>query len=154
MVVPKIIEATINPGLSPWCYGNFHAVDLIPDNLGKVRDLIISAQTKWIDLGLELHIKMTELEVIEKDRHDVDSRFREMLRTWLKMVDPSPSWEGLIVALEKESVGCDDVAEVVRQMLGVMKPIPESGQLFERISPVLRVQCRVSYPIAIFCAEM
>ena len=103
---------------------------MIPDNLGKVQDLIIGAQTKWINLGLGLHIKMSRLEVIEQDRHDVGSRFREMLLTWLKMVDPSPSWEGLIAALEMESVGCDDVAEVVRQMLGVMKPIPESGQLF------------------------
>ena len=132
MVVPKIIKATINPG--PWCYCNFHAVDLIPDNLGKVRDLIIDAQTQWIDLGLGLHIEMSELKVIENEHYNTRSRFMEMLHTWLKMVDPSPSWEGLIAALEMESVGCNNVAEVMRQMLGIMKPIPESGQLLERIS--------------------
>ena len=70
---------------------------------------------------------MSRLEVIQQDRHDVGSRFREMLHTWLKMVDPSPSWEGLIVALEKESVGCDDVAEGVRQMLGIPQPTCDSA---------------------------
>ena len=105
----------------------FFSVDLIPDNLGKVLDLIINAQTKWLYLGLALNIKMSRLEVIEQDRNDVSSRFREMLHTWLKMVDPSPSWEGLIVALEKESVGCDDVAKVVRQILGVPKPTCDSA---------------------------
>ena len=103
------------------------SVDLIPDNLGKVQDLIIHAQTKWINLGLGLHIKMSRLEVIEQNCHDVGSRFRKMLHTWLKMVEPSPSWEGLIVALEKESVGCDDVADGVRQMLGIPQPTCDSA---------------------------
>ena len=71
---------------------------------------------------------MSRLEVIEQNRHDVGSRFREMLHTWLKMGEPfSPSWEGLIVALEKESVGCDDVAEGVRKMLGIPQPTCDSA---------------------------
>ena len=70
---------------------------------------------------------MSTLKVIEQDNNDTSSRFREMLYTWLKMVDPSPSWEGLIVALEKESVGCDDVAEDVRQMLGIPQPTCDSA---------------------------
>ena len=62
--------------------------------------------------------------MIKSEYSDVSSCFREMLYHWLIIDDPLPSWEDLILSLEKKSVGCDDVAEVIRLMLGVPKAMP------------------------------
>ena len=79
----------------------------------------------WFNLGLGLHITMSELEKIQYDHKDVSSRFREMVYYWLKMEDPLPSWEGLISALEKKSVGCADIAQVIRLMFNIPKQTQE-----------------------------
>ena len=41
---------------------------------------------------------------------DVKACFREMLSEWLKMIDPLPSWEGLLEALKKPCVGHKNLA--------------------------------------------
>ena len=92
-------------------------VDLVPDNLKDVQDLVWDARTKWNNLGLELGIKISDLEVIEqKNKSDVDTCFKMMLLMWLRIVDPLPSWEGLISALGKNSVGRKDMAEKIRKI--------------------------------------
>ena len=100
-------------------YGNtsYFPVNLIPENLGEIQDLLFDAQDVWFKLGLGLQIEKEKLESIECDHHNVSSCFREMLYYWLKMVYPSTSWEGLISALTKKSVGCDNVAEAIKLML-------------------------------------
>ena len=92
-------------------------------------DLLYDARSRWFDLGFQLDIKYTMLEVIKKDHSDVNSCFREMLSTWLKMIDPPPSWEGLMTALEHDSVKCGDLAESIRERFGILnkpgnKPVP------------------------------
>ena len=82
---------------------------------------MLDARSKWLDLGFQLDIKLNELRVIEKDCGDVNSRFREMLSTWLKMIDPPPSWEGLLTALEHDTVKCGDLAERIRQEFDMRK---------------------------------
>ena len=77
------------------------AVDLVPGNLSKLLNLLVNASPEWMDLGLQLGIDQTTLRVIERDHRDMTRRcFMEMLSEWLKMIDPFPSWEGLIVALK------------------------------------------------------
>ena len=102
------------------------AVDLVPDNLKKVCDLVWDARSKWFDLGFQLDVKYIELEVVEKDCSNVNSSFRKMLSTWLKMIDPPPSWEDLLTALEHDSVKCGDLAERIRLRFGIFKQ-PESA---------------------------
>ena len=65
-----------------------YTVDLVPGNLEKVCDLVQDASSKWFDLGVQLHIKVTELRVIEMKCTGVGSCFKEMISTWLKMIDP------------------------------------------------------------------
>lgn len=36
--------------------------------------------------------------------------YTAMLKEWLKMIDPKPSWEGLLQALLQPTVGCGDLA--------------------------------------------
>ena len=76
------------------------------------------AKTKWFDLGFQLHIKEVDLDVIKMENDgDVQACFRKMLSTWLKMIDPPPSWEGLLTALEHHSVKRGDLAVRIRLLL-------------------------------------
>ena len=78
------------------------------------------ARLEWSNLGLGLGMDKTTLEVIRHDNHDkVKPCFREMLSEWLKMVDPRPSWERLVIALQDPSVGCADLAEHIEKKFGM-----------------------------------
>ena len=87
------------------------------------------ARSRWFDLGFQLEIEYTELEVIKMSNSDAYACFRKMLSTWLKMIDPPPSWECLMTALEHDSVKCGDLAESIRRRFGILnkpgnKPVP------------------------------
>ena len=59
--------------------------------------------------------------MIEKNcNKDVNSCFKKMLLMWLRMVDPFPSWEGLVSALGKSSVGRKDIAEKIRDSIATI----------------------------------
>lgn len=107
-----------------------HAVDLVPNNLEKVCDLVWDANSKWLDLGIQLHIKDTELRDIERNCTDAGSCLKEMILTWLKTVDPPPSWEGLMAALEHDSVKCGALAESIRQRFGIYRHQPSPSSEF------------------------
>ena len=84
-------------------------------------NLVSDAKPKWFELGFQLQIREVELEVIEKENSAVQACFRKMLSTWLKMVDPLPSWEGLLTALEHDSVNCSNLARSIRQDFDMRK---------------------------------
>ena len=92
---------------------------LISDNLAEVRELTIEATPRWKELGLQLKLKPTSLDIIAMDAHDTHDRFREMIRDWLRMADPPPTWEALIAALKSQSVGLRDLARKVERACGV-----------------------------------
>ena len=102
-----------------------HAVALVSDNLLHVLNLVLDVSTKWLDLGLQLGVKERELKCIEHDygRHGAQTCLREMLSTWLKMVNPRPSWEGLLKSLSHPSVGHPALADMIRKEVGV----PDQG---------------------------
>ena len=91
----------------------------IPATKGElgIRDLRIvqraawDARAKWYNIGLELEIDSGTLDVIEGNSKDIDSCFRAMLTTWLKMVDPKPTWEALAEALQSSTVGYEHLTE-------------------------------------------
>ena len=106
-------------------------VDLVPDNLPKLLNLLADASPEWMDLGLQLGVNQTSLRVIERDHRDMTKRcFMEMLTEWLKMIDPLPSWEGLIAALKSPSVKRKDLAKMVKKELGIPVEMeePEEGR--------------------------
>ena len=53
---------------------------------------------------------MTVLDRIKLDEPDTKSRYTEMLKEWLKLIHPMPSWEGLMEALKQPLVNCSDLA--------------------------------------------
>ena len=86
-------------------------VDLVSSNLGKVQDLIWDARPKWFNLGLNLDIDQATLTMIKQSNVNGDDCFREMLSEWLKSVEPS--WEELLAALRKPSVGHKQLAKKI-----------------------------------------
>ena len=65
----------------------------------ELKDLVLVQTTKWYNLGLQLGIKDTELDVIEENNSkDVDTCKRKMFKAWLR-ITPSPSYQQLVEAL-------------------------------------------------------
>ena len=69
------------------------------------------ARAKWYNIGLELGIDPGTLDVIEGNNKDINNCFRVMLTSWLKMVQPIPTWTALAEALRSPTVGYGDLAE-------------------------------------------
>lgn len=65
------------------------------------KELYPTVTNDWEDIGIQLNIGEGQLKQIKLDSHG-NSRtcLREMLRTWLKRVDPPPSWLDIAYALE------------------------------------------------------
>ena len=65
----------------------------------QLKDLELVQVNKWYDLGQQLELKDTELEVIKrKNQGNLKACQREMFRVWLRMT-PSPSYQQLVEAL-------------------------------------------------------
>ena len=66
----------------------------------QLKDLVLVQTTKWYNLGLQLGIKDTELDVIEENNpKDIDTCKRKMFKAWLR-ITPSPSYQQLVEALQ------------------------------------------------------
>lgn len=97
--------------------------DLTPDDLYNVMESIADARAKWEFIGLALKIRRSDLDAIAM-KQDVDERFKEMLKKWLTRIDPPPSWEGLVKALESRMV---DHLQLARR-IAIEHNIPLSGK--------------------------
>ena len=65
----------------------------------QLKDLVLVQTIEWYDLGLQLGIDDTELDVIEKNnRGDLKACRRNMFRAWLR-ITPTPSYQQLVEAL-------------------------------------------------------
>lgn len=74
-------------------------------DLRTVRKLLYSVRRKWYDIGIELGLDINELDSIRKAYPDDDSKcLVDMIKLWLKCVDPLPTWKALGDALKEQSV--------------------------------------------------
>ena len=88
---------------------------LTVDDLKKVLNSLWEARAKWIDIGIQLDMKVQSLEAINHDHNEVGSCLRVMLTDWLKQVDPPPTWEALVDALKSPTVGCAHLAGTIEK---------------------------------------
>ena len=66
----------------------------------QLKDLVLVQTVKWYNLGLQLGIEDTELDVIEENSpKDIDACKRNMFKAWLR-ITPSPSYQQLVEALQ------------------------------------------------------
>ena len=74
------------------------------DDLRVVREELYGARTKWYDIGLALHVKVTTLDSIEGQFDNHSDKLREALKVWLKTAK-QPSWQDIVAVLESPVVG-------------------------------------------------
>ena len=62
------------------------------------------ARAKWYDLGLALRVPEDALDSIKLRCSCPKDGLREMLKTWLRRVEPQPTWTALMKALGSKLV--------------------------------------------------
>ena len=80
-----------------------------------VRRELYEARVKWYHIGIELELATSTLKCIKSMCDSPAECLVEMLDTWLKQVDPKPSWRLLINALEQPPVGEKQLADKLKQ---------------------------------------
>ena len=74
---------------------------LTKKNLKDVKKLLNEVRRKWYNIGIELGLDIDELDTIKKG-NDPDDCLVEMLKVWLRSIDPCPTWVALAEALKSE----------------------------------------------------
>ena len=75
-------------------------------------------KTKWYNLGLELGQRVSTLDSIDtKYSGDPSQCFRQVLKEWLKGVNPPPTWQAMVNALKSPTVVQYQVAEQIQTEL-------------------------------------
>ena len=65
-----------------------------------LKELSSKVSADWEDIGLYLEIEEGLLNAVRSDCQQSQKCFREMLKIWLKQVDPCPTWSAIIEAIE------------------------------------------------------
>ena len=66
-----------------------------------LNELTNRVAAKWEEIGISLQLESGLLEIIKKDNpNDCRACLREMLKEWMKQIDPSPSWSAIIKAVK------------------------------------------------------
>ena len=87
------------------------------DDLKEVRDLLFDVRRKWYDIGIELDVKVDELDTIKADCDDVANKcLTELLIKWLKRIKPQPTWKALEQALRSKAVNEQELAKKGKKM--------------------------------------
>ena len=95
----------------------YHYVIVVFAGVGDLVDVwekLLDVSHKWYDLGLKLRLPLGALDSIKYQHLDAPTSMREMLTSWLKKVDPPPTWEALANALESRVVGEPQLAQQLR----------------------------------------
>jgi len=82
---------------------------LTPDDLGLVLEEVIEMCASWYRLGLQLRVRIGDLDRIRAQFSDPIDQLLEMLKTWLKS-GVITSWKTLTDALRSRSVGANQLA--------------------------------------------
>ena len=84
--------------------------------LPKLKDLVLVQTKEWYDLGLQLGVEDTDLDVIQSNNpQNLRACRREMFKAWLKMT-PTPTYQQLVDALM--AVGEVREADTLRKKYG------------------------------------
>ena len=74
------------------------------------------ARAQWYHIGLALGIEADDLDAIQdSNRANPDKCLTDVLKLFLRQVDPKPSWKRLADAMASPSVGRGDIAADLRE---------------------------------------
>ena len=91
--------------------------DLDEDNLKVVFKALHSVAEKYVFLGIEMNVKMNEIEKIQKRCSDPDECLLKVLSVRLKQI-PSLTWRDIDTALRSGPVGEPQLADRIRRQYG------------------------------------
>lgn len=80
-------------------------MELDINDLAKVRNFLYEVRLKWYDIGLELEMKVDELDEIKTTKNDSSVCLREMLKVRLKYYKNPLTWKAIAEALERDVIG-------------------------------------------------
>ena len=78
-----------------------------------LKELLSKVSADWEDIGLTLDLEQGQLSAIRSDHRESNKCFREMLKLWLKQIEPLPTWSSIIDAIR--ILQYDSLAEVLRK---------------------------------------
>ena len=99
-----------------------------------IRRAVWEARTQWMNIGIELNILKTDLDAIKMTNQggNPGDCLTEMLSLWLKQVNPSPTWTGLITALKQPTISLEQLAEQIESNMHISAK--ESFGLFAEVT--------------------
>ena len=90
-------------------------------NLRSVTNELVSVKGKWYHIGVQLGVDDTELEKIEKEYQEIDRRFSEVIKFWLRgNTSAAVSWKSLVEVLETPFVNEKGLAKTLREKGGMI----------------------------------
>ncbi len=104
---------------------------LTGNDFRKVYNALYEARTKWRPIGIQLDIKVSDLNDIEDTYKGNDQRLEEMVCKWLKN---RPNWEALITALKSPQVDEEGIAYEIESLVS-----PENCYMTGKGAEVARV---------------
>ena len=78
-------------------------------------ELYSKVSADWKDIGHLLEIEEEELSAIKNNYRKPRKCFREMLKLWLKQVDPCPTWSAIIEAIHNVGLKHQSLAKKLRK---------------------------------------
>ena len=97
-------------------------LDSVPTHLELMNRVAVYIPTKWRDVGLQLGLSTTDLEVIEA-RHghagDYHTCFSCVFSVWERQLNSAYTWSTITQALDTALVGEQRLAEEIRSALAV-----------------------------------
>ena len=74
-------------------------------DLKTVLNALHKAKARWYDIGIQMEVEEHVLDAIKSEFETPAACLRELVKTWLKRVNPQPaSWEELVQALRSPSL--------------------------------------------------
>ena len=94
------------------------------EDLATILRELYEARSKWMDLGVQLELDVSELESIrEKYSDNPDKCFREMFISWLKSSSKVPkTWKTLVDVLKQPAIGYGVLGEKIKANFGDHDP--------------------------------
>ena len=95
--------------------------------LGTVQAALWDARPKWYNIGIQLGIDVTDLDVIrDRNMKNADECITEMLVNWLRNASYPPTWDYIVKALQSPTINLPQIAETIEH--NYLSSDPQEGE--------------------------
>jgi len=97
-------------------------------------------RASWYNIGLQLDIPHTTLDCFKQDYSDQSDLMREVLKHWLDTaVDPPPTWEAVVTALNSPTVDKKKLADQLKSKYCVAEQFIEVTNSYTKVEKRLGI---------------